>query len=156
MDYVVIDGVPPYDGRWEFDMEKEMLDTHALGWIRRVTGFYPVEIPDALSKGDAELITMLAVCALVRAGEVPGNLNDVRQVYDRIASVPFGDVVSMANDDEDADEGDAGPPSSSSSVNGASSGAGSTTSSETSAPTLQPSGMPASGSSVSGPPTLAP
>ena len=154
MDYVVIDGVPPYDGRWEFDMEKEMLDTHALGWIRRVTGFYPVEIPDALSKGDAELITMLAVCALVRAGEVPGNLNDVRQVYDRIASLPFGDVVSMDNDDDD--EGDAGPPSSSSSVNGASSGAGSTTSSETSAPTLQPSGMPASGSSVSGPPTLAP
>jgi hypothetical protein len=149
MDYIVIDGVAPYEGRWEFDIEGRELTTREWGWIKRLSGYLPLSIEDGL--GDPELICVFACIALKRAGKVEAR--EVPQLFEQLSDAPFGSSISMETDVEEEAEGDAGPPPSSSSVNGGSSGADSAPSSETSEPTPSPSGMLASATSASGPVT---
>jgi hypothetical protein len=153
MDYIAIEGVPPYDGRWEFDIEDRELTTREWGWIKRLSGYLPLTIEDGLTGVDAELVTVLAAIALRRAGKVEAR--EVPAVFERLADAPFGSAITMETDVEEAEEGDAGPPVSRSNGSDGSSGAGSTTSSETSVTHLRASGMRDSASSVSVPPRSA-
>ena len=67
MDYIVIEGVRPYDGRYEFDLEGRELTTREWGWIKRLSGYLPLTIEEGLT--DPELITVFACIALRRAGQ---------------------------------------------------------------------------------------
>ena len=68
MDYIVVEGVRPYDGRYEFDLAGQELTTREWGWIKRLSGYLPLTVEEGLS--DPELIVVFAVIALRRAGKV--------------------------------------------------------------------------------------
>ena len=147
MDYIVIEGVPPYDGRWEWDFEDRELTTREWGWIKRLTGYLPLTIEEGL--GDPELVIVFAAIALRRAGKVEAK--DVPQVFERLGDAPFGERITLETDTVD-EEDDAGPPAPSSSLNGADSGASSPKNSGTWELSPRPSGMPGSATSESAPP----
>ena len=149
MDYITIDGVPPYDGRYEWDIENRELTTREWGWIKRLTGYLPLNIEEGL--GDPELVVVFAAMALRRAGKVEAK--DVPQAFERLSDAPFGERITLETDVAD-EEDDAGPPASSSTSNGADSGASSIANSVTSVLAPSPSGTPGSATSESGPPTL--
>lgn len=142
MDWIVIDGVPPYEGRWPFDLDTQELTTREWGWIKRLSGYLPLTVEEGLS--DPELIVVFACIALRRAGKAtPAEVPDV---FEQLSDAPFGSTVRMETDvKEVADE--AGPPQPSSSGNGDGFGDGSKTSSETSPASPEVSGMPVSDTS---------
>ena len=39
-------GVPPYDGRYDFDLEGRELTTREWGWIKRLSGYLPLTIEE--------------------------------------------------------------------------------------------------------------
>lgn len=146
MDQIVIEGVTPYDGRYDLDWDHE-LTTRELGWIKRHAGYLPLEL-DERTLTDPELWCVLAAVAMRRAGRIgPG---EVAAVFDRLADAPFGSAIRLETNIEEAEQG---PPPPSSSSNGATSGDDSPTNSEPPANGPSPTGTPASGTSASGPPT---
>jgi hypothetical protein len=152
VDWIVIEGVKPWDGRYEFDLD-ESVDTLTLrewGWIKKLSGYLPTTWDEGLVGADAELIGTLAVIALCRHGKI--DKREVPDVFERLVDSPYYTAVRLVLGKRTA-EGDAGPPEPSSSGNGSSSGPGSPTSSETSPPIPTASGIPGSGSLTSGPPT---
>jgi hypothetical protein len=146
MNWLVIEGVKPWDGRYEFDLDRQELTTREWGFIKRYSGYLPTTLEEGIEGADPEFFCVVAVIALRRAGRI-GNA-DVQQTFDRFADAPFGTTIRLEGDDEPAPEADADPSASSSSKpNG--SGDGSRTSSETS-PVIPPaSGIPASATSTS-------
>jgi hypothetical protein len=151
VDYIVIDNVAPYEGRWEFDLDNRELTTREWGWIKRLAGYLPLTIEEGLA--DPELVVVFACIALRRAGKV--EVREVPAVFEQLSDAPFGSSVTMETDvKEEEAEGDAGPPPSSSTGNDATSGDGSKTSSETSGTTRNLSGTLDSAISVSDHPTL--
>ena len=145
MDFIVVEGVKPWDGRYEFDLAGRELTTREWGWIKRLSGYLPLTVEEGLS--DPELIVVFAAIALHRAGKVESR--EVPDVFDRLSDAPFGSAITMETDVEEvAEEANPPPPSESSSSNGDTFGPDSTTNSETSAETRQLSGMPASGIST--------
>jgi hypothetical protein len=143
MDYLIIEGVPPYDGRWQFDLETQELTTREWGWIKRLSGYLPLTVEEGL--GDPELVVVFACIALRRAGKATPT--EVPKLFEELSDAPFGSAITMETDVVDEAEDDAGPPASSSSENGDSSGATSTPSSETSVPPPSLSGTPDSDTS---------
>ena len=145
MDTIVITGVPPWDGRYPFDIADNEPTTREWGYIKRFSGYLPATIEDGLKGADPELICAFAVIALRRAGKA-GN-EDVPGVYERLAAAPFGAAVHLETDASEDSEGDVGPPAGSSDGSSSSSGTDSTRSSETS-PEIPPiSGIPGSAGS---------
>jgi len=138
MDYVVITGVKPYDGRYELDLEGAGFTTREWGWIKRLSGYLPLTITDGLAGGDAELFSVFATIALRRAGKIEAK--DVPDVWERIADADFDSSITLDTDRTVEEDDASSPPPPSSSGNNSSSGAGSTTSSETSTPTPPPIG----------------
>ena len=137
MDWVVLEGVKPYDGRYEFDLTGNELTTREWGQIKRLTGYLPLTIEKGFEGADPELFAAFATLMLARAGKI--GATDIQAVYDRICDAPFGTTVRLESDTTDEqEEADASPPAS---LNGnkSSSGAGSTPSSATS--TDLPSGF---------------
>jgi hypothetical protein len=153
MDQIVIEGVPPYDGRYDFDVFSagHGFQGYELSWLKRYSGYLVVDIDDK-AFGDHEVIIVLALIALCRAGKV--SEQEVPVLFDRFQHTEFAGMIKMELGEREA-ESDAGPPPSSSSVNGGSSGAGSPPSSETSQPTLVTGGTPGSATSGSAPETSA-
>jgi hypothetical protein len=150
MDWIVIDGVPPYEGRWQFDLDTQELTTREWGWIKRLSGYLPLTVEEGLS--DPELIVVFACIALRRAQKVtPAEVPDV---FEQLSDAPFGSAITMETDTKEEAAEKASPPASSSSESGDGSGAGSTKSSETSPQSLEVSGMPVSDISESARPTL--
>jgi hypothetical protein len=147
MDWIVIDGVKPYDGRYLFDLAGAEPTTREWGWIKRLSGYMPATIQDGFDGFDPELFSAFAVIALRRAGKIDND--EVTGVFERIVDAPFAATIRVENDGDRAED-DAGPPAPSSPVNGSSSGPASRTSSARSA-TASPSGSgtPASATSVS-------
>ena len=144
MDTIVITGVPPWDGRYPFDIADNEPTTREWGWIKRFSGYLPTTIEDGLKGADPELICAFAVIALRRAGKATNE--DVPGLYERLADAPFGAAVQLETDSTDS-EGDVGPPAGSSDGSSSSSGTDSTRSSETS-PEIPPiSGIPGSAGS---------
>jgi len=152
VNWLVIDGVPPWDGRYEFDLEDQEPTTREWGLIKKFSGYLPLTIQQGLEGADPELFCVFALIALRRAGKI--DQPDIQQTYDRFADAPFGATIRLEADQEPA-EADAGPPPSSSSGSSSIGGDDSTTSSEKSDGTPDPSGTPASATSASAPIRLA-
>jgi len=156
VDWIVIDGVRPYDGRYDFDIAEVELTTREWGWIKRFSGYLPLTIEDGFRGADAELYAALAAIALRRAGRIDNR--GVPDVIERLVDAPYGTAIRLETDevDEDGDEVAADPdPPESLAVKPNSSGTDLTTSSETSAKTPDDYGTPDSATSVSPPITLA-
>jgi hypothetical protein len=145
---LTVTGVKPWDGSYELRFADE-LTTREYGWIKRLSGYLPLELDKAVTGGDPEFMCVLAAIAMRRAGKI--DADQVPDVFERLADAPFGSTITFDTDDEPEAEGDAGPPARSSTGNGSSSGDGSTTSSETSPASPPDSGTPASDSSASVP-----
>lgn len=148
MGWIVVSGVKPWDGRYEFDPNLDYT-TREWGWIKRLAGYMPLTADQGLDGGDPELFAVFAVIAMRRAGTI--DIRDVPEVFERISDAPFGGTVTFESDPADTEEGDAGPPAASSSGNGNTSGAGSPASSATPAGPPSRSGTPASDSTASHP-----
>jgi hypothetical protein len=140
MDWLVIDGARPYDGRYELDLAGMPPTSREWGWIKRLSGYLPGNVEDGFRGGDPELFCVLAAVALRRAGKI--ETAQVPETYEKLADAPFGAAIRFESDtveDGDADS----PPLSSKNGSEPTSGPGSPTSSETSAqPTPAPSGTP--------------
>jgi hypothetical protein len=149
MDWIVITGVPPWDGRYQFDVADEEPTTREWGWIKRLTGYLPVNIDEGLRGADPELFTVFAAIALRRAGKI--TQAEVPDIYERLIDAPAGVTIRLESDQPVDDEVVDSPPPEGNGGNGTSSGPGSPTSSEISPPTLPVSGIPASATSVSRP-----
>ena len=139
----MITGVPPWDGRYPFDIADNEPTTREWGYIKRFSGYLPTTVEDGLKGADPELICAFAVIALRRAGKA-GN-DDVAGLYERLADAPFGAAVQLETDS--TEEGDVGPPAGSSDGSSSSSGNDSTRSSETSPVSPPISGIPGSAGS---------
>ena len=127
-DWLTVTGMRPYDGRYELDLHHAPLTTREWGWIKRHAGYLPATM-DENTFTDPEVITVLAIVAMRRAGTI--ETGQVADLWDRFADAPFGSTITLeaGQPDNDDDEGDAGPPPESSSsrpnINGASSQTGS-------------------------------
>jgi len=153
VNWLVIEGVPPWDGRYLFELEEQEPTTREWGWIKRHSGYLPLTIQQGLEGADPELFSVFAVIALRRAGRIENT--DVQQVFDRFQDVGFGAAIRLEADEPSLEEGDAGPPTRSSGSSSSSNGDDSRTSSETSEADLNPSGIPGSATSESPPIRLA-
>lgn len=149
----MIEGVKPYDGRYDFDIEGRELTTREWGWLKRLSGYLPLTIEKGLEGGDPELITAMAVVALHRAGKI--TTAEAPAVFDRIIDAPFGSTVRLESDDVAAGEDEDRPPTPSSPESETDSGAASMTKSETSPETRNGYGTPDSDTSEWRRPTLA-
>lgn len=136
---LTITDVKPWDGTYQLDFADE-LTTREYGWIKRLSGYLPLELDKAVTGGDPEFMCVLAAIAMRRAGKIEAP--EVPQVFERLLDAPFGSAITVDADDTDQEtEDDAGPPERSSTGNGAFSGEGSKTSSETSPTTRPASGI---------------
>jgi hypothetical protein len=154
MDYIVIEGVKPYDGRYEFDVDG--FTTREWGWIKRLSGYLPLTIDDGFDGGDPELFSCFAAIALRRAGKIENR--EVAEVYERLIDSPFERAIRLETDEpetelesemSEAGQGDASPPPPSLSENGSTSGPSSAPSSERSDDLPRATGMPVSATSES-------
>lgn len=148
MDYLSIEGVRPYDGRYEFDLRSATFSVREWGWIKRYSGYLPLTIDDGLAGSDAELMAVFALIALARARRI--SPDEIAEAWDRFADAPG--VVSVRlelNREEVAEEALPPSPPRSSGENGRSSGADSEMNSERSASSPSDSGTPVSASSGS-------
>lgn len=146
---LVIEGVKPWDGRYELDLERE-LTTREWGWVKRLSGYLPLTLGDD-AYGDPEFVCVLAAIAIRRAGRVDNT--EVPAVYDKLIDAPFGATITIDDHNtEAAEDGDAGPPVRSSNGSTSTSGDLSTPSSASSDSRPSATGTPALGSSPSAPP----
>ena len=152
MEHLVIDGVPPYDGRYLMNLADQELTTREWGWIKRLSGYQPLTASDGLATNDAELVCAIAVILLRRAGRI-GN-DDVPAAFERIADAPYTATLQWEKTGvERPVKGDAEDPTESSNGNASFAGPGSSRSSESSGEPSSPTGTPDSATSVSDPPT---
>jgi hypothetical protein len=149
MNYLVIEGLAPWDGRYEFDLAEQDLTTREWGWIKRLSGYLPATFGDGLGGIDPELICVFAAIALRRAGRI--QTDEVVDTYNRFVDQPFKDSIFLEADDEPVKEDDASPPTTSSNGSSSISGPDSRTSSERSDLIPPASGIPASATSTSAP-----
>src|SRR5262245_59277104 len=146
MDWIVISGVPPHDGRYEFDLAGREFTTREWGWVKKHAGYLPLTVADGFAGGDPELFTVFAAIALRRAGKL--DTAEVPALIERLGDVGFGAAITLETDTSPEEAEQFPPPTAaSSSSNGASSGDAGRTSSENSTPTPPTTGAPASDSS---------
>jgi len=152
MDWIVIEGMKPYDGRYELDMQVEFT-VREWGWIKRLAGYQPVTVGDGVQGADAELFTVFGLIALHRAGKI--STADVPDLWERFQDSPMFARIRFETDEAGGEAEPAEDPSGSSPGNETSSGPASTPSSETSATPPNGSGTPAPDSSLYALPTSA-
>lgn len=145
MDYIALEGIAPYDGRYEFDIGERELTTREWGWIKRLSGYLPLTIEQGFVGADPELIAVFAAIALRRAGKIEAR--ELPQVFEQLADAPFGATIRLEAGVEQ--EAESSPPESSSNGSTATSGDDSSTSSEIPAPTPSATGTPDSAISAS-------
>jgi hypothetical protein len=146
VDWIVIEDVAPYDGRYPLADAAEF-SVREWGWVKRFAGYQPLTVDDAFRNGDAELVAVLGLIAVHRAGKFQAA--DAGEVWERFQEAPFftGVRFDLDPDDQEGEADAEGPPAGNSTGNAASSGDGSTASSETSLTPLNGSGSPDSASS---------
>lgn len=66
MDQIKIEGVPPWDGEYDFDGN---LKNKELRRIKQVAGIRAGELVEALAAGDTDVLVALAVVVLEREGK---------------------------------------------------------------------------------------
>jgi hypothetical protein len=153
VDYVVVKDVPPYDGRYELDLENRPLTTREWGWVKRLAGYLPVDMEDENKWTDPEFVTVLALITFVRSGKI--QREEVPHVYERLLDTPFDLARITLEMGAVAEATEPAPLAASSSLSTADSGPSLNGSSETSEPSPSPSGIPDSASLESAFPTSA-
>ncbi len=133
--------VKPYVGRYPFNFLRE-LTIREWGWVKRNTGYLPLTVDDALEGGDPELVGILAVIAMVRAGRI-GNA-EVAEVYEWLLDTDAKAAITVWAEDDDEEEGEEGRPPTLIHENGAYFGDGSKTKSDLLTETPAPFGTVAS------------
>ena len=141
-DFVVVDGLKPWDGTYPLGLADDPLTTREWGWIKRLTGYLPADF----TVTDPEVICVLAVIAMHRAGRVTAA--EVPATFERIVDAPFGPTIRLEVTDEAGDADDPPHPAGVTGSNTSSSGNGSQTSSGTLDADRSSTGIPASASSV--------
>jgi hypothetical protein len=145
MDRLVIEGLRPYDGKYEL-APTDHWTTREWIWIREISGYLPLTLDEGLAGGDPSVFAAFAVIVLVRAGKLTPN--EVDDFHARILDAPFGPTVRLELGEREPEEDDAGPPESSG-VSSNASGGLSNGNSESSRAIPPPSGIPASATSAS-------
>lgn len=145
----MIAGVPPWDGRYEYDIEQAPWTIREWGWIKRLSGYLPETLAEGWRGQDPELFAVFAVIALNRAGKI--SRDETGEVYERLLDTPADARIRIEVDEQAEERDDAGPPAEKTSSSGGGSGGGSRTSSETSRTIPPASGIPASATSESQP-----
>ena len=147
MNYIVLTGVKPYDGRYEFDPEASKFTIREWGWIKQHTGYMPLTIGDGLDGADPALFCAFAAVALHRADKIQAA--DVPGFVERLQDLAFEDTITLEADDEEG-EPDSNPLADEKpTVSATTSGDGSPTSSENPGNGHNRSGTPASASTGS-------
>ena len=118
MDKLVIEGIPPYDGTYEFTLDG--FTNRELHRIKKLTGLRAGEFEDAFSALDNDMVVALAVVILERSGQTvkddilwDAEAGDIR--------LEFGEVEDSgppAPAESPASSGDSSPPASESQGNG--------------------------------------
>ena len=120
-DKLIIEGVPPWDGEYDFDIRFTMRELHT---VKTISGIRGAEVAEAVAYRDAAATVAIAVVILARHGKLasPDDFFDADQSCIRFA---FGE--------DDADPPAETPPSSGDETDTAAStsGDGSTADSET-------------------------
>lgn len=152
-DWFTVEGMKPYDGRYELDIRGAPLTVREWGWIKRYAGYLPVTL-DENTFTDPETVTVLALIAIRRAGTI--DTGQVAELWDRFADAPFGSAITWKVGDADQEEDDAdGPPAASSNGSASFSGDSSPTGSASSGRPPSTTGEPLSAISASAPATPA-
>ena len=108
MDWLVLEGVKPWDGRYEFDLDATAMTTREWGYLKRLSGYMPMTIEQGFEGRDPELFAAFAVIALRRNGRITND--DVDHVYERIIDAPFAESIRLEPGETETEEDDAGPP----------------------------------------------
>lgn len=151
MRWIRIEGLPPFDGRYEFNLDAGEFTTREWGWVKKHSGYMPLTIEQGSQGGDVDLIVAFTAIALYRAGRL--DQAEVAGFIERVQDVDIGAHLTFEVED-DAEEVDASPPAPSSGESSNTSGDASQTSSETSTNGQNHSGIPSSVTSPSDHATL--
>jgi hypothetical protein len=124
MDWIVVEGLKPWEGRYEFDLGGQPPTIREWGWLKRLTGYMPLTLDQGFDGGDPELYACFAVLAIRRAGKIDDG--GVVDLYERLIDNPFEQTIRLEfdQDKQEPEEDPTLPPSSS--ENGSSSGHAST------------------------------
>jgi hypothetical protein len=146
--WIVIEGVKPWDGRYELDLDDQDLTTREWGWVKRFADHYPTTFQDGLDRADMELICTIGMIALWRAGKFQAP--QAAELWERLIDAPAESLIQLERGEPAGEEEtDAGPPARSSSSSSSINGDGSRTSSERSDATREPTGTRGSATSAS-------
>src|SRR5262245_6093984 len=150
-DVVKVDGVHPYDGRYELDLEETPFTTREWGWVKRYAGYLPVSLNED-TFADPEMIAIVAIIAIHRNGKI--ETGEVGQLWERFQDAPFGSTITFEFGEQE-EGADSGLPRSSSNGNESISGGSSKSISGSPGGRLSPTGSPDSAISGSAPATSA-
>jgi len=103
MPKLVLEGMSPYDGEYEFDTERP-LNAREWRWVKVLSGHTPRTFNDALSDIDPDVYLAVAVIAMCRASRI--SREDFQKVADELAEMPFSlsSITLVGDEVEDADE----------------------------------------------------
>ncbi len=88
--------VPPWQGEYDLDMS-EAFTALEWRWVKKISGYLPLTVDEALKGGDPDFIIALTAIALVRAGKI--QKDQVFEVADALADAPFdGAAISVIVD----------------------------------------------------------
>lgn len=94
---IVISGIRPHDGEYELDVDRAF-NTREWMWIKKVSGYLPMNVQEGFAGGDPSLFVALAVIAMCRSGKI--ERNEGLRVADELAEAPFdGAAITMVGDE---------------------------------------------------------
>lgn len=108
-DQLVVEGVKPWDGSYDFDLLGNPLTYREWEWITGFSGYMPLTIDEGYRGGDPRLFRAFAVVALHRAGRIAPA--DAADLYERFADLPFGGTIRLQFDERGAEVAEAEDPS---------------------------------------------
>lgn len=146
MDWFVIEGAPPWDGRYDLDAEQAPLTIREWQWVRTHSGYLPLTAVDGFAGHDPSLFAVLALIAMRRTGRI--QTDELDDMYTRFLDLPRLRVTLHSDEVADTDPS-RGKTNGSTSI----SGGASTGRSEPSTSPPGRSGTLEPASSVSGPAT---
>lgn len=101
-DHIHIEGMPPFNGDWELDIDGQFFNGDELHLIKKISGVRANELEEAFEAGDYDLVIAFAVIALQRAGQ--------RASAEALRKAPVGKIQLRMGDEETTEAGDALPP----------------------------------------------
>lgn len=103
MPKLVLENMGPYDGEYEFDVERA-LNSREWRWIKQFSDHTPRTFNAALVDTDPDLYIVVSVIAMCRAGRI--DKDEWRRVADELAEMPFSLAsITLVGDDVAEDDG---------------------------------------------------